>query len=89
MNSTYTRFDDWVFYMPEAYKRRPGVNGKALVLQNWPTKDMNALTAAARAVMEAGNCNAVVLEVVMDETVVQELVALGWTDYYSILCLTL
>ena len=89
MNSTYIRLDDWAFYLPPAYKRRPGVNGKALVLQNWPTKDMHALTAAARAVMEAGDCNAVVLEVVMDETVVEELLALGWTDYYSILSLTL
>jgi hypothetical protein len=89
MNSTYIRLDDWAFYMPEAYKRRPGVNGKALVLQNWPTKDMRALTAAARALLEAGDCNAVVLEVVMDDTAVQELLALGWTDYYSILSLTL
>ena len=86
---TYARFDDWAFYLPPTYKRRPGIPGKALVLQNWPTTDMATLTAAARTVLEAGDCNAVVLEVVMDETALEELKTLGWTDYYSILGLTL
>ena len=86
---TYVRLDDWAFYLPPTYKRRPGIPGKALVLQNWPTTDMGALTAAARAVLEAGDCNAVVLEVVMDATALEELKALGWSDYYSILGLTL
>jgi len=89
MPDTYARLDDWAFYLPPTYKRRPGIPGKALVLQNWATTDMGALTAAARTVLEAGDCNAVVMEGVLDESELEELKALGWTDYYSILGLTL
>lgn len=87
--STYLREEEWGFYMPATYRRCPGVAGKALVLQNWPEHPMSAINASARTLLEAGDCNAVVLEIVNDETCVQELEALGWTNYYSILTLTL
>jgi hypothetical protein len=87
--STYLREEDWGFYMPATYRRCPGVVGKALVLQNWPNLPMSAITASARTLLEAGDCNAVVLEIVNNEYCVQELEALGWTNYYSILTLKL
>ena len=85
----YFRDEGWNYYMPSKYSRRPGIKGRALVLQGWPTDDMVAITSAARTLLEAGDCNAVVLEIVMDEKVLAELNSLGWTNYYSILALTL
>jgi len=55
------------------------LEGRTMVLSNWPTCDMRALTVAALFMLKNKECDIVVLYPVFDLDSSEQLIELGWT----------
>jgi len=53
---------------------------KRLIVRNWPTRDMRKVTTIALLLLQANECEEVVLENVLDLDCMQDLIELGWTQ---------
>jgi hypothetical protein len=62
---------------------------RRLVVRQWPTRDMRAVTAAALLLLQANECDEIVLVNVFDIDCMEELIELGWTQSCSQFCLHL
>ena len=54
-----------------------------LTVRHWPTRDMRVVTAAALLLLQANECDEIVLVNVLDIDSVEQLVELGWTQTCS------
>jgi len=55
-----------------------GLQGRTMVINNWPTFDMRALTAAALFMLKNNECDSVMLHHVLDLDSAEQLTELGW-----------
>jgi len=60
---------------------------RRLTVRKWPTRDMRAVTAAALLLLQANECDEVVLDNVIDIDSVEHLIELGWSQSFSQFCL--
>ena len=74
----------------QSYARRGWtfeLENKRLIVRNWPTRDMRALTATALLLLQANECDEVVLINVLDTESIEDLTELGWSQTLSQFCL--
>jgi len=70
----------------QSYTRRGWTfefDDRRLFVRNWPTRDMRAVTAAALLLLQANECDEIVLVNVLDVESIEDLIELGWTQSFS------